>query len=139
MFQKLITVVTRTSYFVDMVLFMWIFFERGQTCHLDILYCVELLCLVTISNHVQLTDTVLLIKAAIKIGVNNYVLSKNSSKISQISFINYVSHLGNSLMVSKNRNFLSKVFVCTKNERKYFCNSALVSKMGQIIKRMAHY
>ena len=74
MFQKLITVVTRTSYFVDMVSFMWIFFERGQTCHLDILHRDELLCLVTISNHVQLTDTVLLIKAAIKIGVISPVI-----------------------------------------------------------------
>ena len=69
MFQKLITVVAGTSYFVDMVSFLWIYFKLGQTCHLDILHRVELLCLVTISNHVQLTDTVLLIKAAIKIGV----------------------------------------------------------------------
>ena len=83
MFQKLITVVTKTSYFVDMVSFMWIFFERGQTCHLDILHCVELLCLVTISNHVQLTDTVLLIKAAIKIGV----ISLHFVKISSILLI----------------------------------------------------
>ena len=49
MFQKLITVVAGTSYFVDMVSFLWIFFELGQTCHLDILHRVELLCLVTIS------------------------------------------------------------------------------------------
>ena len=68
MFQKLITVVAGTFYFVDRVSFLWIFFELGQT-HLDFLHRVELLCLVTISNHVQLTDTVLLIKAAIKIGV----------------------------------------------------------------------
>ena len=27
----------------------------------------------------------------------------------------------------------------TKNERKYFCISTLASKMGQIIKIMAHY
>ena len=34
---------------------------------------------------------------------------------------------------------LVKVFICTKNERKYLCISALASKMGQIIKIMAHY
>ena len=32
-----------------------------------------------------------------------------------------------------------KVFICTKNEREYFCISALASEMGQIIKIMAHY
>ena len=31
------------------------------------------------------------------------------------------------------------VFNQTKNERKHFCISALASKMGQIIKIMAHY
>jgi hypothetical protein len=32
-----------------------------------------------------------------------------------------------------------EVFIGTKNQRKYFCISALASKMGQIIKIMAHY
>ena len=32
-----------------------------------------------------------------------------------------------------------KAFIWTKNERKYFCNTALPSKMGQIIKITAHY
>ena len=35
--------------------------------------------------------------------------------------------------------WLLDVFIGTKNERKYFCISALASKMGQIIKVMAHY
>ena len=33
----------------------------------------------------------------------------------------------------------SKLFIWTKKQRKYFCISALASKMGQIIKIMAHY
>ena len=32
-----------------------------------------------------------------------------------------------------------EVFIWTKNERKYFCISALASKMGKIKKIMAHY
>ena len=43
------------------------------------------------------------------------------------------------IKVNKNQNVQSEVFVCTKNEQKYFCISALASKMGQIIKTMAHY
>ena len=35
--------------------------------------------------------------------------------------------------------WLFDVFIWTKNERKYFCISALASKMGQIIKITAHY
>ena len=32
-----------------------------------------------------------------------------------------------------------EIFIWTKNERKYFCISAIASKMGQTIKIFAHY
>jgi hypothetical protein len=45
----------------------------------------------------------------------------------------------NVLKVSKSQKQVLKFSFEPKNERKYFCNSALVSKMGQIKKIMAHY
>ena len=43
------------------------------------------------------------------------------------------------LKVSKSRKQILKFSFEPKNERKYFCISALASKMGQIIKIIAHY
>ena len=44
-----------------------------------------------------------------------------------------------SIKVSKSRKQILKFSFELKNERKYFCISALASKMGQIIKIMACY
>ena len=38
-----------------------------------------------------------------------------------------------------NSEWLLDIFIWTKKERKYFCIPALASKMGQIIKIIAHY
>ena len=43
------------------------------------------------------------------------------------------------LKVSKSRKQILKFSLEPKNERKYFCNSALASKMGQIIKIMTDF
>ena len=43
------------------------------------------------------------------------------------------------LKVSQSRKQIFHFSFEPKNERKYFCISALASKMGQIIKIMAHY
>ena len=44
-----------------------------------------------------------------------------------------------SLKVSKSRKQILKFSFEPKSERKHFCISALASKVGQIIKIMAHY
>ena len=44
-----------------------------------------------------------------------------------------------SLKVSKSQKQISKFSFEPKAELKYFCNSALASKMGQIIKVMAYH
>ena len=46
---------------------------------------------------------------------------------------------GLKLKVSKSRKQILKFSFEPKNERKYFCISAIASKMGQIIKIMACY
>ena len=44
-----------------------------------------------------------------------------------------------SVKVSKSQKQIFKFLFEQKNERKYFCIYALASKMGQIIKTIAHY
>ena len=47
--------------------------------------------------------------------------------------------LTTSLKVGKSRKQILKFLFGPKNERKYLCTSALASKMGQIIRIIAHY
>ena len=74
--------------------------------------------------------------------------SSNSWSKFKVTFLDFTSKMNAifykeqwppTLKVNKNWNVLSEVFVYTKNEQKYFCISALASKMGLFIKIMAHY
>ena len=57
----------------------------------------------------------------------------------KLNFPIFLYQATNDVKVSKSRDQILKFSFEPKNERKYFCISALASKMGQIIKIMAHY